>query len=595
MGPRRRTRLAIIGLALGFGAIAIVLIGLRWLSRMPEKLAREASEEAAERVLAASDSTYRLTFGPIAYHPATRSFTLDWARLETDSSRNARRSRPLPVVTAVLLGGRIEQVHVPILGRRHRTLGIGAIRFDSIDVHALLQSNKPQEQRDSAGAAGPASRARVAPAAFPSTEQSGSAAQPRSAALEWRWRIGLPAPVARIQVGQIDLPRIAIAFGGPGSTGRDSTGALDLGRRLPHLAVQVDRLVLGPRDSRGTRMRVDNIRLRADRYSGVWDSLTTVAIARVEANAADSMLRMDSVEVRPTVDLAQQRRRVKWRRTRIGASIAAITAHGIDYGALLGTGNIAIRRVDLTTPRLDMLVDRLPEPDPRPERARMPNEIMRALPMRLTIDTVRTTDGTIVYGELEPGRPRPGLVTFERVRGTVTNLSNDPARMSDTHPMVGTASADLMGAGRLSATVEIPLLADQLDMRYRGTLGAIPLMDFNRFMALNMPIKVRQGDGIGCSFDARVVDGHATGRLTPLYRDLKIGMTGKGGGVFGTIGRHVGSFVANNFKLRTDNPADDGKGELVVGRIDGRRAPDDELFPFLWSTLRPAIKQVMMK
>src|SRR4029078_13118675 len=104
MGPRRRTRLAIIGLALGFGAIAIVLIGLRWLSRMPEKLAREASEEAGERVLAGSDSTYRLTFGPIAYHPATRSFTLDWARLETDSSRNASRSRPHPVVNGVMPG-----------------------------------------------------------------------------------------------------------------------------------------------------------------------------------------------------------------------------------------------------------------------------------------------------------------------------------------------------------------------------------------------------------------------------------------------------------------------------------------------------------
>jgi hypothetical protein len=602
MGPRRRTRLAITGLALGIGAIAIVVIGLRWLSRMPEKLAREASEEAAERVLAASDSTYRLTFGPIAYQPATRSFTLDWARLETDSLRNARRSRPLPVVTAVLLGGRIELVHMPILGRSHRTLGIGAIRFDSIDVHALLPSNKPQEKGDSAGGAGPAARARVAPAASSSAERSRSATQPGSAGLEWRWGIGLPAPVARIQVGQIDLPRIAIAFGGPGrdgtrgdSSGRDSTGAIELGRRLPHLAIRVDRLVVGPRDSRGTRMRVDNIRLRADRYSGVWDSLTTVAIARVEANAADSMLRMDSVEVRPTVDLAQQRRRVKWRRTRIGASIAAITARGIDYGALLRAGNIVIRRMDLTTPRLDMLVDRLPEPDPRPERARMPNEIMRALPMRLTIDTIGTGDGTIVYGELELGRPRPGLVTFERVRGTVTNLSNDPARMSDTHPMVGTASAHLMGAGRLSATIEIPLLADKLDLRYRGTLGPIPLIDFNRFMALNMAIKVRQGDGIGCSFDARVVDGHATGRLTPLYRDLKIGMTDKGGGVFGTIGRHVGSFVANNFKLRTDNPADDGKGELIVGRIDRRRAPDEELFPFFWSTLRPAIKQVMMK
>src|SRR5262249_54358333 len=157
-----------------------------------------------------------------------------------------------------------------------------------------------------------------------------------------------------------------------------------------------------------------------------------------------------------------------------------------------------------------LLVDRLPKPDPRPKRAHMPNDIMRALPMQLTIDTVRTNDGTIAYGELEPGRRRPGLVTFERIRGTVTNVSNDSARMSDTHPMVMNASADLMGAGRLSATLAISLLADHLRMRYCGTLGSMPLVDFNRFMALNMPIKVRQGEGIGLAFDARVRDGRAT-------------------------------------------------------------------------------------
>jgi len=134
--------------------------------------------------------------------------------------------------------------------------------------------------------------------------------------------------------------------------------------------------------------------------------------------------------------------------------------------------------------------------------------------------------------------------------------------------MVMTASANLMGSGRLSTVLEIPLLADQFRMRYRGTLGPMPLSHFNRFTAVNTPAKIRRGEALGLAFEARVVDGRATGWLTPRYRDFKIGINRRGGGLFAKIGRHIGSFFVNHLKLRTANPEDGGRGRLVLGRID---------------------------
>jgi hypothetical protein len=576
MALRRRSRLAVIGLALCGGVIALVAVGRWWLFRMPERAARKAIAAATGRVLVSSDSVYRLTFGPFTYEPATRSLTFEWVRLDTDTARNARREEPLPTASASLRGGRVLGIGLPALIGPRKTLSIGAIRVDEINVRL---SSAVSERRAGAGveSRGPGgAEPPIAPTARPA--EAGSA-------LEWWPKVALPGAAPRIRIERIELPRVAVAL--------DSEPGL--AHRLLSMSVQIDDIVAGPHSPRGTPVRIGNVRLRAERYSGIWDSLTSVVVAQVEANAADSILRLDSVEVRPTLDLAEQRRRNRWRRTRIGASIAAITARGVDYGAILRSGTIAIRAVDLATPRVDMLVDRKPQPDPRPEPARMPHQIMRALPVRVAIDTIRAGGGTIVYGELEPWRRRPGIVTFEEVHGSITNLSNDPRRMSDAHPMVMTASAKLMGSGHLSTELEIPLLADRFRMRYRGTLGRMPMVDFNRFIAVNTPAKVRQGEALGLAFDARIVDGHATGRLIPRYRDFKIGVNKKGGGLLASIGRHIGSFFFNNFKLRRDNPEDDGKGRLVVARIDLQKAPADELFPFLWSTLREGLRQVMTR
>ena len=573
MGLQRRSRLAAVGLAVVGGAIAITAITWWWLSRMPERLIRKAIAAASAGVLQSSDSVYRLTFGPFAYEPASRKLTFEWIRLETDTSRNRSKAEPLPLVTAVVRGTHIERLGLPSPIGPRRTLSIGTIHLDGVGLR--LSPALPRREGSSSH------RLPTSTTADTAAETDRSPA--KGSALEWWSNSALPKAASRIRITRVELPRVVIELdSGPG-----------LPRRVPRLSLRADEISAGPPAARGTPVRIGNVWLRAEGYSGIWDSLTAVNVARIELNSADSVLRIDSVEVRPTLDLAEQRKRNKWRRTRLGASIAIITAHGVDYGALLRSGTVAIRTIDVATPRLDLLVDRKPPPDPRPEPARMPHQVMRQLPVRVSIDTVRADNGTVVYGELEPWRRRPGIVTFEHVHGAAVNVSNVPGRMSDTTPMVFTASASFMGNGQFSTVLEIPLLADRFRMKYRGNLGPMPMVDFNRFIAVNTPAKVRRGEALGLTFNARVVDDHATGRLIPQYRDFKIGINKRGGGLFAKIGRHIGSFFFNNFKLRTDNPEDDGKGRLAVGRIDRRREPAEQLFPFLWSTLRDPLREVM--
>jgi hypothetical protein len=384
-------------------------------------------------------------------------------------------------------------------------------------------------------------------------------------------------------VARIELPSITIAV----RPARDREGQVQSIRRLA-LALSGVRVETG--DSTRTSVRARDIRARAEGYRGVWGRLTSVTAANVEASTSDSLLRIEGLELRPTVSDAELRRRLRWRRIRPVLRVPALQARGMDYGSILGGAGVVIRAIDLAEPRLDLLLDRSLDADPRPKPARLPQQILRGLGWRLTIDSVRARRAGISYGELDPRNSSPGVVTFEQLDGAVTNISNDPRRAA--HAMAVRASARVMGMGHLSTGFEISLGSDSLRMRYRGTVGPMPLAAFNRFVALNTPAKLRSGQALGLKFDGNVMDDSATGRVVLRYRDLKLGLTKRGGGGIGdALRRHIGSFFINTFKLRRDNPQDDGR--FVVGQIARRRLPTDDLFPFLWFTLRDAFKQVM--
>ncbi len=556
--------------------LVLVLLGLAgvaagswWVrNRAPRRVDAAVRRWMTARVLALSDSVYRLDIGRITYDPHTARVALDSFRVLTDSARNAGRDHPLPVVTLVVRGGHVDDVRVRnLLFGGRRTIAVGVIRFDDVDADVVL----PPRLTGSAPPAADTGRAPIERDFF-----------------EWERGVSLPEGVPRIRVAQVQVPQVTVIV-------RPPSGTPGQVRVLPQLALELDSLLMDARDTATTPVYATDIRLSADHYAGGWDSLTTLSIDHAEGSFADSVLRVQGVEIRPTHTDAELRRMPGVRGPRVIAGLGSFDARGIAWGDIFRHATIAVRAVEIDRPRLDLLADhRRPEPRGARDRpARLPNQIMRDAALRILIDSVRVRDGQIVYGELEPGKSKPGIVTFDDFACDLVNLSNDPGRMSDARPLVVTASARLMGSGRLEAQLEIPLLSSGFDLRYHGTLGPMPFADFNRFAGPNTGIRFDKGEVVGIEFSATVKDGRARGRVVPRYRDLGIGFTEKGGGLFARAKRSITRFIANRFVIRRDNPGDGGKGRLVSAPIDLEHRPADGLFTFLWYSLRDPIRKVV--
>src|SRR4029077_19718843 len=156
--PRPTSWVFRVTVALVFLGLTVLAAGSWWVRhRGPARVDAAVRTWMAARVLALSDSIYRLDIGRITYDPAAASVSLDSFRLLTDSARNAAPPRPLPGITLVVRGGPVDGVRLRnFLGGGRRTVAIGAIRFDDVDAEVLLPSLAESPAGGGPGTARPA-------------------------------------------------------------------------------------------------------------------------------------------------------------------------------------------------------------------------------------------------------------------------------------------------------------------------------------------------------------------------------------------------------------------------------------------------------
>src|SRR5690606_29777742 len=84
-------------------------------------------------------------------------------------------------------------------------------------------------------------------------------------------------------------------------------------------------------------------------------------------------------------------------------------------------------------------------------------QVLKDLPMSLSIDTVDLEDGYITYEELMPGSAKAGKISFTGAGGTVYHLVNSE-EANDTLTFVLKGLVE--NTARLNATLEFPMSQD---------------------------------------------------------------------------------------------------------------------------------------
>ncbi len=314
-----------------------------------------------------------------------------------------------------------------------------------------------------------------------------------------------------------------------------------------------------------------------------------LAIGALTLDLATGVLRADSLRAGAAGSDAAWLRGRRWRADRTALAVDSLLLRGLDAPAWVRTGAYRARRLDLHGVDLDISTDKR-LPSRRGVGHRSPQAWAREVPPPLHLDTVRVA-GRLQYRERGPEAARAGVLRFEDVLVTLTNLSTDPTRMTDTTPVVVDARARLMGSGALRIQAELPLLAPDFRMTYAGTLGRMPATALNPFLVGISPAQFKEGRVLGIGFEATVRDGVARGTVRPRWDSLFIDVVQRkesGGGILGGIKRALTKFAANEFMLQAENTTG-GDDPPRNGAIRHRWVPRETLLQFMWAGVRDAL------
>jgi hypothetical protein len=534
-----------------FAAMALVaglvILGFRWWDRYVEdELARWAVGEVARR----TGGAYRLALGDLSFLPLAGSISLDSVIVVTDTVRNRRRQTPLPRLEWRAHGCSVVGLDLPRLVFR-RALVARGLGCDRVVTRIVLPQRTPEDRRPPQDSAAPADR----------MEQ-----------------LARPLGLSSLEIAAVSLPALSFTLKRPGAG--DGTSIL-----LEHARFEAKGLVFDPAaNPKGRRsLSADRAGLSASGLVLRRDSLTEIVVAGVEASLTDSTLRLTGARHEPAIPENQWVHRVRVRRDRITFALDTLRARGVAYRAFLATGGIGIRALELDGARLDVLTDKRIPRGP-PSRHETPQQVAQSPGQALRLDTVVVRRGTIVYREREPGRERPGWISFDSVRATVLDLHLPPGEK----PLRIAAGARLMNHGLLTLEASVPL--DAPDFRYQlsGKLGGMPAAAFNRFLAENEAFEVERGVVESVVFRQAARGGRARTTLTARYRDLSVETTGDGGGVIGAVTREVKEVLADALVVRSRNPEEDGDN-LRTTRTVRRYERSQSWLQFLWLGLRDGL------
>ena len=256
---------------------------------------------------------------------------------------------------------------------------------------------------------------------------------------------------------------------------------------------------------------------------------------------------------------------------RVNVLVNAISVTGFDFARYMANLDIFVRGIAIDGFRVDVLSDKEKPKTPRVGPAPMPHDVFQRLPVLLTIEEVQLSGGEVTYSERSGGADRPGTVTFREVSGTVSNISNNPDRMSEETPLVLVAQTRANDVAQASVEWRIPLLSPRPTMISKGTLAAFDAVELNRTVQPMLGVRFKSGRIEGVNYEFNYSPTAITGELNAAYRDLDVDLVDRNTGQE-NLGRKILGFLANTIAIRNNNPGRPGAGSARRGSRRADRA-----------------------
>jgi hypothetical protein len=312
------------------------------------------------------------------------------------------------------------------------------------------------------------------------------------------------------------------------------------------------------------------------------DSLYAIRLGSVQADPVAETLLVSSFSLEPQLPEYEFARHVGQRTDRVSLEVAEISLSGIDLHYLLSDQAILTQNISVKAPELRVFKDKRLERIAGPDKP-MLQQVLKNIPIPFRLDTLELKEGSIIYKEHVKEGKSSGQIVFDPLYMTAYHITNLP--QGGTTELQADIRTRLMDASWLDLRIRFPLADKNGSHRLSGKLASMSLDVLNPMLEATAFTSISSGYANELRFDMSANSLSSRGEVYFLYNDLKIDMLKKDEA---DSKARLGSFIANTFVVKTDNPA--GQQSPRVGIIAFDREKDRSIFSYWWKSLLTGIK-----
>lgn len=331
----------------------------------------------------------------------------------------------------------------------------------------------------------------------------------------------------------------------------------------------------------------DNLTLEVDNYYQE-DSLTSIEAEKVVLSTKSAQMKVSGLRYQPKYKGAELGSYYPYQKTWTDMHIPEIVMHDIDISHLVYHKFLKIGQTDILSPNIALFKDKSLEIDSLTIKP-MPQDLLRQVKFPFTIGAVNITNGFISYEEKIPDVEQTGKITFEKFNAKVSGATNDHSFHGNNEFLKIEANAYLLGKAPLNVDLNFHLGSPEKLFSATGKMGKMDLSYLNVILEPASSIHVNRGLMHQMNFQF-VGDQYASsGMMHCYYSDLHVMLIDRRTRAFG-LDEKVGSFLANTFVIRADNPV---KNSFRIGKISYERDATRGVSNYLWKSLLSGIKSSM--
>jgi hypothetical protein len=316
----------------------------------------------------------------------------------------------------------------------------------------------------------------------------------------------------------------------------------------------------------------DNIVTKLTNLSYVLpDNLAAIKVHELSLNSQDSTVKIRNFILDPLISKYDYAYAKGYQSTWMRLENDSIVINKVDFLGIINNKTFRAGKMDIARVDFEIYRDKR-IPFPEWQRRPLPQTELKDLGFTIQIDTINLNDSYIGYQEHAEKSNTPGEVFFTDLNARVVNVTNDSLHTLKFPRTNISAAAKVYGKGEVNAQFQFDLLNPENIHTYGVEVDSFDITEFNRILIPNASAQVKSGKTERIVMTARANNEYSYGEMRFYYHDLKVQLLNRESETPKGLGNILGSFFANTFIIRTNNPKNFvlRKGDIFFERDEKR-------------------------